>query len=194
MPIVPRPALESSTSSGLVGNTGGRPDVTSCLTMSGKRMRKQSERGKEASEHAHVRPKKRKRASKAKPNSLVKYHVRNGHIVALEPEPEPTPELQSHVRVPVTPSVSEPSVRSEEAAQESRMATQMCHRRGQENQAMKAPLSSPAISRHPSPRSSPCVKSSPTKEDMWNTMLSQGGGTWPKLPSMFSHWDAQVCS
>lgn len=199
-PIMSRLVPESSTSSGIADGAGEHPeDMASHLPVSGKGTKRQSKRGgkedhaaRTAFEHARVRPKKRKRALNAKPKSFVNHHIRNGQIVAVDPDQELTPEPRSQVQALVVPSAPEPSVRAEEADQDSRTVSRICHRKGRDNQAVKAPLSSPAKPSHSSPRNACCVRSSPTKEEVWNT-ISQTGGVWPELPSAFSHWDVQVC-
>lgn len=124
--------------------------------------------------HGRRRSRKVKRG-KAKEKSSARHHVRDGQIVTVSSEPEPGPES------PATPSASQP----EEADSPARTP----HHKGQENRATKTPLSSsPKNSYHASSRR---VTSSPTKEDVWNT-ISRGTGIWPELPRVFSQWDVQV--
>ena len=188
-PTVPQLARENSTSSGPAADAGECPDAPLYAPVPRKRTKKPSECGKEAhatrTAHASIRRKnKPKRAPKAK--SPVKYHIWNGQIVSVElqPEPEPTPAPQSRTPAP------QPPIDTEEAAQALRSPARLRRRKGRENQAMKTSLSSPA--RHPNTRSPRFIKSSPTKEDVWNT-LCQDGREWPEPPTMFSHWDIQVC-
>ncbi|KAH0835864.1 hypothetical protein J3R83DRAFT_9738 [Lanmaoa asiatica] len=194
IPGVSRLAPESSTGSGLADGAGEHPEMTSHFPVSRKRMKKQSERGayaaRAASEHARNRQEKRRRAPKAKPKSLVKYHVRNGQIVPAEPKLGPERALEPRLQAPVTPSLSDTTIHAAEADQNSTLtSTRICHRKGREDQMMKTPLSSPAKSGHPTPHTR-SVKSPPTTEEVCDKM-SRLDGAWPELSSVFSHWDTQ---
>ena len=166
-PSVSRLALESSN--GLVDRGGVEYPNTTTTSASRKKTKKDNE-------PAHGRRRSRKvKRGKAKEKSPARHHVRDGQIVTVSSEPEPGPES------PTTPSASQP----EEADSPARTP----HHKGQENRAMKTPLSSlPKNLYHASSRR---VTSSPTKEDVWNT-ISRGTGIWPELPRVFSQWDVQV--
>jgi hypothetical protein len=176
MPTVSLFAPESSTSTGLVDGARENADIVSDVHASRKRTRGPGSKG------ARVRRNRKSPLKKTTPKSPVTYHVRNGQIVTLASEPA----------VPTIPPASQPE--EEEAGQDAQMPPRIRHREGQENQALKTPLSSPANPSHPSPRSARLVKSSPNtaKEDAWS-VIAKRGGTWPELPSVFSHWDVQVC-
>ena len=182
-PSAPMPTASSvppacSISGGLPDSAGEHSDLTSHLPASRKRTKKPTER----SEYARVHQAKPKRTQGSTERLSMTYHVRNGQIVTLASEPGPPSQ------VPATSSVSLP----EEADQDTQTPDRIRHRKGQENQAIKTPLSSPAKPSHPSPRSVRFVNSSPTKQDAWDA-ISRRARTWPELPSVFSHWDAQVC-
>ena len=149
-------APECSTSNGLVDGTTENADMDRASELPRKRPKRRG------GERARSRRDKRRKALQATPKPPVTYHVRNGQIVTLASEPEP--ESQA----PATPSASQPE-------EDARTPTRMRHREGQENRAMKTPLSSPGA-----------------KEDAWS-VISKRGGTWPEPPSTFSHWDVQVC-
>ena len=168
-PSTPTPTVtlfipECSTSTGPVDSARENEDMASDVPVSRKRSRART---------------RRNQRRKATPKSPVTYHVRNGHLVTLASEPERS-------QAPSIPSASQP----EEDDQDAQMPPRIRHREGQE---AKTPLLSPANPSHPSPRSAR-LKPSPssTKEDAWTAIVKRGG-TWPELPSLFSHWDVQVC-
>lgn len=134
--------------------------------------------------HHRVEKEGKRRHKKRKPADLqcaVTHHIRDGQIVAgplMEPgSPAPTAP---------TPSYSE-------VDEDARNPPRMRHRKGRENRATKAPLSSPAKSISSGSRNARQVKSSSTKEDV-RKALSKSDGIWPEPPTVFSQWDVQVCS
>ncbi|KAI9567594.1 hypothetical protein HD554DRAFT_2039595 [Boletus coccyginus] len=161
-----------SISSGLADSAREHSDMASHLPASRKRTKKPTERG----EYARARQVKPKRTQKSTRRLPTTYHVRNGQIVTLASEPE-------------SPSQA-PATSSAPRLENMRTPDQVRHRKGQENQAIKTPLSSPAKPSHSSPRIVRFVNSSPTKQDVWDA-ISRRARTWPELPSVFSHWDAQ---
>lgn len=161
-------------------------------TMKKPRLREPHDEARTTSARDAIRLKKPKQRPKGKPRSPVKYHVWNGRIVAVELEPgsESTLTPDAPPRASAASSPSRPTVLAEETVQDLRTPSPRRHRKGRENEAIKTPLLPPV--RPPSKRSPRIVKSSPTKEDVWNK-IHQASRKWPDLPAAFSHCDIQVC-